>query len=135
MKRIALSQLLLPLLFIVPLCAAIAQQQQQQRPKVTVLIAAENPALRLLDKENGKALTEVNFWRAQWSPAGVGAVCFVTIRDSGDANLRVAITDNEKLAEYIISSIMGGFGGPNSFTTPPYGIQTGTIVQTNIGVT
>src|SRR5215472_4804073 len=107
MKRIALSQLLLPLLFIVPLCAAIAQQQQQQRPKVTVLIAAENPALRLLDKENGKALTEVNFWRAQWSPAGAGAACFVSIRDSGADDLRVAITDNVELADYIANKIMG----------------------------
>src|SRR5215831_4839647 len=94
---------LLTIVFIA-VCPANAQQQQQQRPKVTVLIAAENPALRLLDKENGKALTEVNFWRAQWSPAGAGAACFITIRDSGDANLRVAITDNEKLAEYIINS-------------------------------
>jgi hypothetical protein len=120
---------------LITVCAANAQQQQPPRPKVTVLIAAENPALRLLDKENGQALTEVNFWRAQWSPVGAGAVCFVTIRDSGDANLRVGITDNEKLAEYIITSIMGGFGGPNRFNTPPYTIQMGTITQTNVGVT
>src|SRR5215472_7439277 len=115
-------------------CAGNAQQQQQQRPKVTVLIAAENPALRLLDKENGKALTEVNFWRAQWSPAGAGATCFVSIRDSGADNLRVAITDNVELADYIANKIMGSFG-TNRFNDPPYQVLKGTVTQSNVGIT
>jgi hypothetical protein len=104
-------------------------------PKVTVLIAAENPALRLLDKEGGKAVTDVNFWRAQWSPVGAGAVCFVTVRNSGDADLRVAIADNEKLADYVMNSLMGSFGGTNSFASPPYTILKGTVTQTNVGAT
>src|ERR1043166_3474695 len=86
-------------------------------PPVRVLIAGENPGLRLLDKENGKALTEVNFWRAQWSPAGAGAACFVTIRDSGADSLRIAITDNVELADYIANKIMGSFGS-NRFNNP-----------------
>ena len=107
--------------------------QQPPRPAAKVLIAGENPGLRFLDKEGGNAVTEVNFWRAQWSPVGVGAVCFVTVRQ-GD-NLRVAITDNPRLADYIANQIMGSFGGPNRFNDPPYKVQPGTITQTNVGAT
>jgi len=103
-------------------------------PPVKVLIAGENPGLRLLDKENGEALTEVNFWRAQWSPAGAGAVCFVTIRDSGADNLRVAITDNPELAGYIANKIMGSFG-TSRFNNPPYQVLKGTVTQSNVGTT
>ena len=101
------------------------------RPPVKVLIAGENPGLRLLDKQGGKALTEVNFWRAQWSPVGAGAVCFITVRDSGPDNLRIAITDNEPLAQYIVNKLMGGFG--NRFNNPPYQVLAGTVNQTNVG--
>ena len=103
-------------------------------PPVKVLIAGENPGLRLLDKENGQALTEVNFWRAQWSPVGAGAVCFVTIRDSGPDNLRVAITDNPELADYIANKIMGSFG-TSRFNNPPYQVLKGTVTQSNVGTT
>ena len=103
-------------------------------PPVKVLIAGENPGLRMLDKENGKALTEVNFWRAQWSPAGAGAACFVSIRDSGADDLRVAITDNVELADYIANKIMGSFG-TNRFNDPPYRVLKGTVTQSNIGIT
>ena len=113
--------------------AAAICAQQSPRPAVKILIAGENPGLRFLDKEGGKAVTEVNFWRAQWSPVGVGAVCFVTVRE-GDP-LRVAITDNTRLADYIANQIMGSFGGPNRFNNPPYEVQTGTISQTNVGAT
>jgi hypothetical protein len=104
------------------------------RPPVRVLIAGENPGLRLLDKEGGKAITEVNFWRAQWSPAGAGAVCFITIRDSGADNLRIAITDNEELADYIANKLMGSFGA-NRFNSPPYQVHKGTVTQSNVGAT
>jgi hypothetical protein len=102
------------------------------RPPVRVLIAGENPGLRLLDKEGGKAITEVNFWRAQWSPVGAGAVCFLTVRDSGPDNLRIAITDNEALAGYIATKLMGSFG---RFNDPPYQVLPGTVTQTNVGIT
>jgi hypothetical protein len=104
------------------------------RPQVKVLIAGENPGLRLLDKEGGKAVTEVNFWRAQWSPAGAGAVCFITVRDSGPDNLRIAITDNEPLTDYIAHKLMGSFGG-NRFNNPPYQVLKGTVMQSNVGAT
>ena len=103
-------------------------------PPVKVLIAGENPGLRLLDKEGGTALTEVNFWRAQWSPAGAGAACFITIRDSGADSLRIVITDNVELADYIANKIMGSFGS-NRFNNPPYQVLKGTVTQTNVGAT
>src|SRR5215471_11917111 len=120
--------------------AAFSQQppadvpRRPPSPPVKVLIAGENPGLRLLNKENGEALTEVNFWRAQWSPTGVGAACFVTIRDSGADNLRVAITDNAELADYIATKIMGSFG-TNRFNNPPYQVLKGTVTQSNAGTT
>ena len=107
---------------------------RQPGTPVKVLIAGENPGLRLLDKEGGKALTNVNFWRAQWSPVGAGAVCFVTIRDSGPDNLRIAITDNEQLADYVANKLMGSFGGTGRFNDPPYQILKGTITQTDAGI-
>lgn len=106
--------------------------QQPPRPPVKVLIAAENPALRLLDKEGGSAVTEVNFWRAQWSPVGAGAVCFITVKDSD--NLRIAITDNPQLADYIANKLMGSFGGANRFANPPYKVLQGTVTQSNVGI-
>ena len=118
--------------------AAFSQQppagapRRPSGPPVKVLIAGENPGLRLLDRDNGKALTEVNFWRAQWSPAGAGAACFVTIRDSGADNLRLAITDNPELADYIANQIMGSFG-TNRFNDPPYQVLKGTVTQSNVG--
>lgn len=103
------------------------------RRPVKVLIAGENPGLRLLDKAGGKALTAVNFWRAQWSPVGAGAVCFVTV--NGGENLRIAITDNVRLADYIANQLMGSFGGPRRFNDPPYQVAEGTVTQTNSGTT
>jgi hypothetical protein len=100
---------------------------------VKVLIAGENPALRLLDKEGGKAITEVNFWRAQWSPVGVGAVCFVTIRDAGPDSVRIAITDNEMLADYVANKLMGSFINSTRFNNPPFKVLPGTVTQTNVG--
>jgi hypothetical protein len=108
-------------------------QQPPPRPLVKVLIAGENPGLRLLDKEGGKAVTEVNFWRAQWSPVGAGAVCFVTVRDSGPDNVRIAITDNEQLADYVANKLMGNFGG-GRFNNPPYQVLAGTVTQSNVGI-
>jgi hypothetical protein len=105
----------------------------RSRPPVKVMIAGENPGLRLLDKEGGKALTSVNFWRAQWSPAGAGAVCFLTVT-GGAEHLRIAITDNPQLADYIAKKLMGSFG-PNRFDDPPYQMLRGTVTQTNVGTT
>lgn len=127
------------LALILSAAAARAQQppadtpQRATAPPVKVLIAGENPGLRLLDKEGGTALTEVNFWRAQWSPVGAGAACFVTVRGGGTDGIRIAITDNEQLADYIANRLMGSFGGTNRFNNPPYKVLPGTITQTNVG--
>lgn len=118
-------------------CTAAGLAQQPAGPggpgkPVKVLIAGENPGLRLLDKEGGKALTSVNFWRAQWSPVGVGVVCFVTV--SGPAEkLRIAITDNAQLADYVANKLMGNFKGPQRLNDPPYQVIEGTVTQTNVG--
>jgi hypothetical protein len=121
--------------------AGYAQQPQAGAParptppRAKVLIAGENPALRLLNKEGGKAVTEVNFWRAQWSPVGSGAVCFVTVRDAGADSLRIAITDNQPLADYVANKLMGSFLNSNRFNTPPYKVLEGTVSQRNVGNT
>jgi hypothetical protein len=141
MKICCPKTVLLCRLLILLLCAIAAGAQQppagtpsrQSGPPVKVLIAGENPGLRLLDKEGGKALTSVNFWRAQWSPVGAGAVCFLTIRDSGPANVRIAITDNEPLADYVANKLMGSFGSSNRFNDPPYEVLKGTITQADVG--
>lgn len=126
--------------FLLSVTLAFAQPPGGAAPRrpgspVKVLIAGENPGLRLLDKEGGTAVTEVNFWRAQWSPVGAGAVCFVTVKDTGTDSLRVAIADNEQLAGYIADKLMASFGGPNRFNNPPYTILAGTITQSNMGTT
>lgn len=104
------------------------QQQRPLAPNSTVMVVTENPALRLLDKANGTALTDINFWRVSWSPAGPGSVCFITVRNTPGMNMRVAITDNEKLVDYIVNGLMGPLGG--YLSNPPYAVQKGTIVQT-----
>ena len=71
----------IPLVF---LAAGVTQAQQPPAgapnagPKSTVMVVTENPGLRLLDKKDGTALTDINFWRVTWSPVGVGTVCFIT---------------------------------------------------------
>ena len=69
------------------------------RPTQTQIhITGENPGLRLRDRQGGPVLAEVNFWRVAWSPMGSGHVCYVTTGDGkGPNDLRLALTDNEKL--------------------------------------
>ena len=115
--------------------ATVANAQQlptvggpsSQRKVKEIVIAGENPALNLLDKENGNPVTAIWFWRAQWSPVGAGAICYVTVKAGGDSDMRVAITDNEKLVDY--TTKMGGVPGQGG----AYTILKGTITQTNSG--
>lgn len=107
--------------------AQATPQQRPLAPNSTVMVVTENPALRLLDKANGKALTDINFWRVSWSPVGPGSVCFITVRDTPGMNMRVAITDNEALTAYIVNDLMGPIGG--YLSNPPYAVHRGTIVQ------
>ncbi len=78
----------------------------QGRPG-TAMVSGENPYIRLLDKEGGKTLTQVSFWRVHWSPVGPGHVCYVTVGDAGDPNeMRIALYDNERLFHYLTNEIL-----------------------------
>src|SRR5437870_4741381 len=71
-----------------------------------VYVTGENPVIRLLDKENGTTLTNASYWRIIWSPVGPGHVLYVTMGDGkAPTDLRVALTDNEKLYEFLTKEI------------------------------
>ena len=117
--------------FILGLCAAAVSSFAQQPPPQKILVAGENPAIRYLDKEGGKPISSVNFWRVHWSPAGPGAICFVTVTDQPSGNLRIAIYDDEKVLDYVSKELMGALN--SAFTNPPFTPVKGTITQTNAG--
>ena len=72
-----------------------------------VYVTGENPVVRLLDKEGGTPLTFASYWRIVWSPVGPGHVCYVTTGDGkSPADLRFALTDNQKLYDYLTREIM-----------------------------
>jgi hypothetical protein len=100
-------------------------------PATKVLVAGENPAIRLLDKENGKAVSSANFWRVEWSPAGAGAVCYLTIEGQGAADLKIAIYDDAKVFDYVTKELMSSLA--STFNEPPFTALKGTITQTNNG--
>lgn len=70
-------------------------------PAPKILVAGENPAITLREKEGGPPLTSVNFWRVHWSPVGSGAVCYVTVSGQGSGDLRIALHDNPKVLDYV----------------------------------
>ena len=86
-------------------------------------VSGENPGIRLLDRENGTVLAAASFWRILWSPVGPGHVCYLTTGDGKSAgDLRVALVDNPKLHEYLVSQILGTFDksyGERPFTVVP----------------
>ncbi|HEY7441467.1 MAG TPA: hypothetical protein VH701_03530 [Vicinamibacterales bacterium] len=96
-------------------------------PIPKVLVAGENPAITLRDKEGGRTLTSVNFWRVHWSPVGSGAVCYVTVDGEGTDKLRIAVHDNPKVLEYVTKELMSSLMA--TFDTPPYTPLQGTITQ------
>lgn len=100
------------------------------QPKV--LVAGENPAIRKLDKEGGKAVTNANFFRVRWSPAGSGTVCYLTVTDQGADNLRIAIYDNPKVLDYVTKDLMSSLMA--TFNVPPYTPLKGTITQSGDGL-
>jgi hypothetical protein len=114
---------------IVAICALamLTVSHAQQAPAPKILVAGENPAITLRDKEGGTALTSVNFWRVHWSPAGSGAVCYVTVSGQGSGDMRVAVHDNPKVLEYVTKELMSSL--MTSFNTPPYTPVRGTISQ------
>ena len=101
-------------------------------PQPKVLVAGENPAIRKLDKEGGKAVTDVNLFRVHWSPVGSGTVCYVTVTDQGANNLRIAIYDNPKVLEYVTKDLMSSLLA--TFNVPAYTPCKGTITQSGDGI-
>lgn len=72
-----------------------------------VYLTGENPVIKLLDKPGGAVLTFASYWRIVWSPVGPGHVCYLTAGDGkSPADLRIALTDNRKLYDYITENIM-----------------------------
>lgn len=95
-----------------------------------VFISGENPVIRLLDKADGTALTQVSFWRVHWSPAGRGHVCFLTVGEPGAAGtVRVALTDNRRLLDYLTNDMLGTFN--KSYLDQPYSPVEGATFGTS----
>ncbi len=102
LPRFALAMALLALA-----STASAQSPSSNTRAGKAVISGENPYIRLLDKEGGKTLTQVSFWRVHWSPVGPGHVCYITVGDAGEAGaMRFALYDNAKLYDYITNDIM-----------------------------
>ena len=92
-----------------------------------VYISGENPVIRLLDQPGGTALTVASFWRVVWSPVGQGHVLYVTTGDGKSAgDLRLALTDNQPLHEYLVSQILGTFN--KTYLERPFRVVKATCV-------
>ncbi len=90
-----------------------------------VAVIGENPGIRLVMKEGAAPSTSVSFWRVFQSPAGMGHVCFITSDVTGDGptadDLRVAFTDNQKLADYVATQLMTAFD--KSYGEKPFPVR------------
>jgi hypothetical protein len=109
MKRLWLTGLVATLILTVPRPVGAQSGGVQDGVKLgKVYVTGENPAIRLLDKENGTVLTVVSYWRIIWSPVGPGHICYVTTGDGkSPGDLRVAFVDNLKLNDFLTQQIMG----------------------------
>ena len=106
--------------------AAVFDVQDGLPPVRRVHITGENPGLQLRLEANGPIVADFNFWRVDWSPVGSGHVCYVTTGDgTRPDDLRLAITDNEALAEFVTYETMDKLV-PN-FADPPYEVVLGTF--------
>jgi hypothetical protein len=78
-----------------------------------VAVIGENPVIRLATKEGAAPSTSVSFWRVYASPVGEGHVCFITSDIKADGptpdDVRLAFTDNDKLAAYVATELMTAF--------------------------
>lgn len=72
------------------------------------MVSGENPGIRLLDKEGGKVLTAVSYWRIYRSPVGPGHICYVTVGTQGEpGSQRIGMFANEKLYDYMTNEVVG----------------------------
>jgi hypothetical protein len=95
--------------FALPAIAAslMAQTPANIRPGIA-MVSGKNPGIPLLDKEGGKVLTAVSYWRIYWSPVGPGHLCLVTVGAKGEPGAqRFGLYDNEKLFDYMTTEVVG----------------------------
>jgi hypothetical protein len=121
----------------IALATAGTLHAQQATPVTSggkVHITGENPGIRLLDKQGGTTLTEVNFWGVDWSPMGSGHVCFVTTGNGrGPNDLRLALYDNPKLVDYVAVETMAKL--VTNFNDPPFKPVKATFTNTGDSTT
>ena len=112
--------------------AAIGYSQARNNVKEgKVYVSGENPGIRLLQKEGDPPLTNVNFWKVVYSPAGMGHVCYISSDVTGNGespdDVHAVFTDNEALLEYLSKEIMIAFD--KSYTDHPWTRQKATFQQ------
>lgn len=134
MSRFRISGIALALCAVLPAAPVVAQQPPPQQAggganrgmfgpveglpkKRTVHITGQNPGLQLREVANGPIVADFNYWNVAWSPVGSGHVCYLTTgTGKGGDDLRVVLTDNEKLADFVtnetMSKLVPGFAEP-----------------------
>lgn len=126
------------------LARAVGEQSQPQTAQAVsdvrdgrVAVIGENPGIRLVAKEGAPPSTSASFWRVFQSPAGAGHVCFVTsdITANGPSpdDVRVAFTDNEKLADYVASQLMTAFD--KAYGEKPFPVRTARFERSGDTIT
>ena len=124
----------IPLCLIALLAAPLlpAQQDSSGVKYGRVYVSGENPVIRLLPSAGATPTTEASFWRVVYSPAGMGHVLF--LRSGIDAEnptkqpaIRLAFTDNEKLAEYLGKEIMSAFN--KMYADDPFTVRKATFTK------
>jgi hypothetical protein len=115
-------------------CAPLAVMAQQDDRGVKygrVYVSGENPVVRLLLKEGAPPATDASFWRVVYSPAGMGHVLFLRSDLAGDGatpdDIRLAFTDNEKLAGYLSRDIMSAFN--KVYVDDPFPVVKATFAK------
>lgn len=97
--------------------------------KRTVHITGENPGLQLREQANGPIVADFNYWRVNWSPVGTGHVCYITTgTGTGPNDLRLVLTDNPKLADFVTYETMSKL--VPDFASPPYKVVKATFKTT-----
>jgi len=116
-----------------PATAPVASDVRDGR----VAVIGENPGIRLVAKEGAPPSTSVSFWRVFQSPAGAGQVCFVTsdITANGPSpdDIRLAFTDNAKLAEYVALQLMTAFD--KAYGEKPFPVRTARFERSGDTIT
>jgi len=102
-----------------------------------VAVIGENPGIRLVAKEGAPPSTSVSFWRVFQSPAGAGHVCFVTSDVTANGlspdDIRLAFTDNERLAEYVALQLMTAFD--KAYGEKPFPVRTARFERSGDTIT